>query len=74
MAADPGSRLESTQGERPGARSPFQATCIGRVEAFSDGGIAVAITVLVLKLSTSAHPRCGLLPPCCTNGLPTWAI
>lgn len=70
----PGSRPDSTQGERPGARGAFRATCTSGVEAFSNGVFVVAITVLALEMSTPAHPGGGLLPPCCSNGLPTWAI
>ncbi|WP_438306316.1 TMEM175 family protein [Streptomyces sp. HUAS TT11] len=61
MAAGPGSRPDSTQGERPGARGAFRATCTGGVEAFSNGVFAVAITVLTLEMSTPAHPGGGLL-------------
>ncbi|WP_086724179.1 TMEM175 family protein [Streptomyces carpinensis] len=58
MATDPDNR---TPGERLGASGAFQATETGRVEAFSDGVFAVAITILALEMTTPAHGRGGLL-------------
>ncbi|WP_052489584.1 TMEM175 family protein [Streptomyces sp. 150FB] len=47
--------------ESPGGPGAFQATDTGRVEAFSDGVFAVAITILALELATPAHRDGGLL-------------
>jgi hypothetical protein len=61
--------------ESPGAPGAFQATDTGRVEAFSDGVFAVAITILALELATPAHRDGGLLfQHCCTSGRSIWAI
>lgn len=40
---------------RPDARSEFQATDTGRVESFSDGVFAVAVTILALEMTTPPH-------------------
>lgn len=40
----------------------FQATDTGRVEAFSDAVLAIAITILALEMTSPRHPPGGLLP------------
>lgn len=52
--AGPGSKERSRRG--------FQATDTGRVEAFSDAVLAIAITILALEMSTPPHQIDGLLP------------
>ncbi|MFJ9030434.1 TMEM175 family protein [Streptomyces sp. NPDC102274] len=61
MATDPAPSPDPAATERPDARGAFQTTDTGRVEAFSDGVFAVAITILALEMATPAHRDGGLL-------------
>jgi uncharacterized membrane protein len=61
MTTDPVQSPDPAPAERPDARGAFQVTDTGRVEAFSDGVFAVAITILALEMGTPAHRDGGLL-------------
>ena len=61
MSTDPAPSPDPDPAERPGAPGAFQVTDTGRVEAFSDGVFAVAITILALEMGTPAHRDGGLL-------------
>ena len=39
----------------------------GRMEAFSDGVIAVIITIMVLEMKVPHGPICAALVPCCPS-------
>lgn len=58
MATDPPQSPDPNPPETPGtagAPGTFQATDTSRVEAFSDGVFAVAITILALEMQTPPH-------------------
>ena len=59
MATDP---LPPDPTEHSGTGTGFQATDTGRVEAFSDAVLAVAITILALEMGTPAHHHDALFP------------
>jgi uncharacterized membrane protein len=61
MATDP-SPADPPSAEQPSTTPRFQTADTGRVEAFSDGVLAVAITILALDMRTPAHHPGGLLP------------
>jgi uncharacterized membrane protein len=62
MTTDPAQSPDPAPTERPDARGAFQVTGTSRVEAFSDGVFAVAITILALEMGTPAHRDGELLP------------
>lgn len=61
MATDP-SPPDPTTPRYSGTGTGFQTTDTGRVEAFSDAVLAVAITLLALEMGTPAHHHGGLWP------------
>lgn len=58
--------MDESSPAHSGANTPaergFRATDTGRVEAFSDAVLAIAITILALEMTSPAHPPGQLLP------------
>ena len=56
----------------PKATNSHPAYRTGRMEAFSDGVFAIAITLLILEIAVPAGSGDDLLGASATSGPPTW--
>lgn len=52
----------------------FSRSDTTRAEAFSDGVLAIAVTLLALGLADPRTGRAASAAPCWPSGPPTWAI